>query len=342
MTFSLRPARRALAAGLALVAGVALLGACGDDAAGTSADAASSGSAPAAAGYPVTLTHKLGTATVPAAPKRIVALSDADLDALLMLGVQPVGIAESSGEDGVTAWAKPLLTGKPTVLSAGDNGFDVEKIAALGPDLILAGGDYYIQDEYAKLSKLAPTTAYETTGAFEDPWQTTLRQVAKAVGKGADAEKIVTDIEGKVRKAKGEHPELAGKKFSLSQVWEAGSIGVLRSDKDAGVKMLNDFGMVLAPGAAALPGDDFAVQLSLEKVSVIDADVTLVYYAEAGLKPALEGNALFKGLGSVKRGAYAALSDAQFSSLRTPTPLSVQYIIDNVLPTIATAAKAAG
>ncbi|GID65367.1 iron siderophore-binding protein [Actinoplanes cyaneus] len=315
-----------------------LSGCGGDDGDDTAAPASSTA---AAASFPVTLTHKLGTAEVKAAPQRVVALSDADLDALLLLGVQPVGVAESSGEGGITDWARPLLTRKPTMLTAGDTGFDVEKIAALAPDLILAGGDYYIADEYAKLSKLAPTTAYETTGAFEDPWQTTLRQVGKAVGQSAKAEQLVTEVEGKVAKAKTDHPELTGKEFTLSQMWEAGSIGVLRSDKDAGVKMLNDFGMKLAPAVAALKGDEFAVQLSLEKVAVLDAGVTLVYYAEPDLQPALEGNSLFKGLASVKRGSYQALTAPQFSALRSPTALSVQYLIDNVLPVISDAAKKA-
>lgn len=330
-------ARRVGAVGVTLALGAGLLGGCGGD---TDEAAAPSGSA-AGTSYPVSLTHKLGSATLPAEPKRIVALSDADLDALLMLGVQPVGIGESSGEGGITAWAKPLLTGKPTVLTAGDKGYDVEKIAALAPDLILAGGDYYIDDEYAKLSKLAPTTAYETTGAFEDPWQATLRQVAKAVGKPDQAERVVTDVEAKIVKAETDHPELAGKKFAISQVWEGGSVGVLRSAKDAGVKMLNDFGMTLAPSVASLKGDEFAVQLSLEKVSVLDTDVALVYCTEPGLKAALEANSLFKNLAVVKRGSYVALTEAQFSSLRTPTPLSVQYLIENVVPGISAAAKAA-
>jgi iron complex transport system substrate-binding protein len=340
MSFPHRSPRRLVAAGAALVAGLGLLAGCGAEGAADGAAPGSSASA-AVAGYPVSVTHKLGTATVPLAPRRVVALSDADLDALLLLGVQPVGVAESSGEGGITDWAKPLLTSRPTVLTAGDTGFDTEKVAALAPDLILAGGDYYIDDEYAKLSKLAPTTAYETTGAFEDPWQTVLRQVAKAVGQGPKAEQVIGEVAGEVAKAKADHPELTGKEFTLSQMWEAGSIGVLRSANDAGVKMLNDFGMTLAPKVAELKGDEFAVQLSLEKVAVLDSNVTLIYYADPGLKPTLEGNALFKGLGSVERGSYVALSNAQFSALREPTPLSVQYIIANVLPNLSTAAKAA-
>src|SRR5689334_5403528 len=113
-------ARRVFAAGIAATAGLALLNGCG----GSDADdaAAPGASTAAVASFPVSLTHKLGTAEIKAAPQRIVALSDADLDALLMLGVQPVGVAESSGPDGITEWAKPLLTSKPTVLTAGDTG----------------------------------------------------------------------------------------------------------------------------------------------------------------------------------------------------------------------------
>ena len=54
-------------------------------------------------------------------------------------------------------------------------------------------------------------------------------RVAAAVGRPAQAETIITDVEGKIAKAKTDHPELAGKEFTLSQMWEAGSIGVLRS-----------------------------------------------------------------------------------------------------------------
>ncbi|MET7425489.1 ABC transporter substrate-binding protein [Dactylosporangium sp. NPDC005555] len=321
-----------------LVASTAALTACGDDAKDTAAPAAT-GPASAAAAFPVTVTHKLGKVTLDKAPERIVALSDADLDALLLLGIQPVGIAASLDEGGITPWAKPKLTGKPALLEAGDEGVNAEEVAKLNPDLVLAGSDYYIDQEYPKLSPLVPTTAYET-GPFEDPWQTTLRQVAKLVGKAEQGETIIKDVEAKVAKVKTDHPELVGKTFSLSQVFEAGTIGVLRSDKDTGVKGLNGFGLTLAPEVAKLTGDDFATTLSLEKIATIDAGVVLIYCTEPDLKTALEGNTLFKNLNAVKKNAYVPLTREQFSALRYPTPLTIPYFIDNVIPTIATAAKA--
>ncbi|MEH1167742.1 ABC transporter substrate-binding protein [Micromonospora sp. CPCC 205539] len=322
-----------------LVAASGALAACGDDADAPAAN--SSGVGSAAVAYPVTVTHKLGKVTLDKAPERVVALSDADLDALLLLGVQPVGIAASLDEGGITAWAKPKITGKPALLSAGDAGVNPEEIAKLNPDLVLAGGDYYIDQEYAKLSPLVPTTAYES-GPFEDPWQVTLRQVAKLVGKVEQGETIIKDVEAKVAKVKADHPELVGKTFSLSQAFEAGTIGVLRSAEDTGVKSINEFGMTLAPEVAKLQGTDFAVTLSLEKLATVDADVVIVYCVEPGLKTALESNTLFKNLNAVKKGGYVPLTREQFSALRNPTPLTIPYFIDNVVPTIAKAATAGG
>jgi iron complex transport system substrate-binding protein len=334
----MRPIRtplRRLAAALATGAVALSLAACGSE------DEPATVSAPEAdAAFPVTITHKLGATTVEAAPTKVVALSDADLDALLVLGIQPVAVGASIGEEGITPWAKPALTGKPKVLEPGDNGYEVEDILALEPELVLAGGDYYIDSEYKGLTDAGiPTTAYED-GPAEDSWQTVLRQVGKAVGRSADAERIVGEVEAKVAAVKTDNAGIVGKKFSLSQMWEAGSIGTMRSDADTGVKMLNDFGLVLDPKPAALTGEDFAAQLSLEKVATLDSDLVLVYFADAGLQPGLEKNALFAKLPAVQRGAYVPLTVEQFSTLRSPTPLSVPYTIENVVPLLVKAASA--
>ncbi|MEU4424737.1 ABC transporter substrate-binding protein [Actinoplanes sp. NPDC024001] len=287
----------------------------------------------------MSVTHKLGTTTLEKAPERIVALSDADLDALLLLGVQPVGIYQSLQEGGVNPWAKPKLTSNPKQLAVGENGVDPEEVAALNPDLVLAGGDYYVDTLYKGIGELVPTTAYET-GPFEDPWQTTLRQVAKLLGKSEQGEQIIKDVQAKVDGVKTQYPAIAGKTFSISQAFEAGTIGVLRSDQDVTVKAFNDFGMKLAPGVAALPGDEFAVTLSMEKIATIDADAVMVYCTEPQLKAALEANTLFQNMPAVKRGGYLAFDVGTFMALRNPSPLSIPYFIDTTMPAVAKAAGA--
>ncbi|MEU9020513.1 iron-siderophore ABC transporter substrate-binding protein [Actinomadura sp. NPDC048394] len=335
----MRTLTRRLAATGALVLGLALTAACGGD-----DEPAKASSGGAAGSFPVTITGKLGTATVKSAPKRIVALGEVDQDALLALGVQPVGMVELTGiqKDGLAPWSAPKVTGgKPALLTAGDSGFDLEKIAALRPDLILAGGDFTIDKEYGKLSKLAPTVAYQT-GPAEDSWQQITRQVAKAVGRSADGEKVVAAAEAKIASVKTAHPELQGKGFALTSVFPSGNIGVMKSKDDTSVKLFEQFGMVLPDKLSKLPGDGFAAELSMEKLSVLDTDVLLSYYNDdPATQKKFEGDKLFSGLPVVKRGSYVRLDLKAFWPLRTPTALSVPYVVDHVVPQIAKAAAAA-
>ncbi|GAA2899394.1 iron-siderophore ABC transporter substrate-binding protein [Streptosporangium fragile] len=341
----MRNSMRRLAAAGALVLGLGLATACGGGSGGGDTSAAAPApTTSAASGFPVTVTHKLGTTTIPSEPKRIVALGEVDQDTLLALGVQPVGMAELTGiqPDGLTPWTAPKISGtKPTLLKAGESGFSVEQIAALKPDLILAGGDYYIDKEYANLSRIAPTTAYQT-GPAEDSWQSVARQVATAIGRPADGDKLVTDVEAKIASVKSDHPELTGKKFALTSVFPSGNIGVMKSDTDISVKLFNQFGLVLPDELKQLPGEGFAAELSMEKIEVLDVDLLLSHYNDdPATQKKIEDNKLFAGLDVVKRGSYVPLDLKWFWPLRTPTPLAIPYVVDQVVPAVAKAAKGA-
>lgn len=332
----MRTMMRRLAVTAALVLSLGTAAACGGD---EPAGGSSGGSA--AGAFPVTITHKLGTAKIESAPKRIVALGEVDQDTLLALGITPVGMAELTGvqPDGLAPWTAPKLTGqKPELLKAGEAGFNLEEIAALRPDLILAGGDFYIDKEYDKLSKLAPTVAYQT-GPAEDAWQQIALQTAKAVGREADGKKLVGDVDAKIAGVKTQYPALQGKGFAFTSVFPNGNIGVMKSKDDTSVKLLEQFGMVLPERLAKLPGDGFAAELSMEKVGVLDVDVLLSHYNDdPATQKKIEGYKLFADLAVVKRGSYVPLDLKSFWPLRTPTPLAVPYIVDNVVPKIAEAA----
>ena len=332
----MRTMMRSLAAAAALVLSLSTVAACGDD----EPSGGSSGGT-AAGAFPVTITHKLGTAKIESAPRRIVALGEVDQDTLLALGITPVGMAELTGvqPDGLAPWTAPKLTGeKPKLLKAGEAGFNLEEIAALRPDLILAGGDFYIDKEYDKLSKLAPTVAYQT-GPAEDAWQQIAVQTAKAVGREADGTKLVGDVDTKIAAVKTEHPELQGKGFAFTSVFPNGNLAVMKSKDDTSVKLLEQFGMKLPEQIAKLPGDGFAAELSMEKISVLDVDVLISHYNDdPATQKKIEGNKLFAGLDVVKRGSYVPIDLKAFWPLRTPTPLAVPYVIDNVVPKIAEAA----
>src|ERR1035441_2663982 len=97
---------------------------------------------PAAAGGngPVTITHVFGETTIPEPPKRVVSAGFTGQDDLLALRVVPVAVTNWFGDQpfGVWPWAMSKLgNAKPVVLNL-DNGIQVQKIAGLKPDLIVA------------------------------------------------------------------------------------------------------------------------------------------------------------------------------------------------------------
>src|ERR1700754_2787700 len=113
------------------------------------------------AGGSVTITHVFGETTIPEPPKRIVSAGFTAQDDLLALGAVPLAVTNWFGDQpfAVWPWAQPKLgNAKPVVLNL-DNGIQVDKIAGLKPDLIVATDAGVDQDTYQKLTAIAPTLA---------------------------------------------------------------------------------------------------------------------------------------------------------------------------------------
>lgn len=133
-----------------------------------------------ATGGPVTVKHVFGETTVPGPPKRVVSAGLTEHDDLLAVGVVPVAVTNWFGDQpfGVWPWARDELgAAKPAVLDL-NNGIQVDTIAALKPDLIVAVNAGLDAATYAKLSAIAPTIAQSGGEAFFEPW----KQQAGAVG----------------------------------------------------------------------------------------------------------------------------------------------------------------
>src|SRR6478752_2846279 len=198
-----------------------LLTACGSDDSESPAagDPTTSGSA-GGGSFPATVEHKFGETVVPAEPKRVVSVGVSEQDVLLQLGVVPVGVTEWYGEqpDATWPWAHDLLDGAhPEVLKT-DDGFEFEKIAALDPDLIVGTNAGMTKKDYQLLSAIAPTiTSDEGANDFFSPWQDQVLQIARGLGREADGQQIVDDLEGKYAAVAAEHPEWADLTATFSQ-----------------------------------------------------------------------------------------------------------------------------
>ncbi len=191
---------------MATTAGVALVAACGSQKPG---DVAKDGS--------VTVKHVFGETKIPAPPKRVVSAGLTEQDDLLAVGVVPVAVTDWFGAEpfGVWPWAQPKLGGAQPVLLGLADGIQVDQIASLKPDLIVATNAGLDKDTYDKLSGIAPTVAQSGQDAFFEPWKDQAATIGQAVFKHDEMAGLVAGIEDKFKGVVDGNPQFAGKKVLL-------------------------------------------------------------------------------------------------------------------------------
>ena len=112
---------------------------------------------PAIAFAPDTVPTKFGDVTIPDHPERIITLTDGALDAMIALGIVPVGITTSANFQGPATYLADKVPASVAYVG-GWGELDLEQVVALNPDLILSNR-YLTGDDYEILTKIAPVVA---------------------------------------------------------------------------------------------------------------------------------------------------------------------------------------
>ncbi|GEL24867.1 iron ABC transporter substrate-binding protein [Pseudonocardia sulfidoxydans NBRC 16205] len=329
--------RRFLSFGAAAAAGLALAG-CGD---GGSAPAAGT-TAPAAAGFPVTIDGVLGPVTVEREPQRVVSVGQyRDVDAAVALGVVPLATPTLAPfiAGGISPWVQTALAGRPAPqLLETTDGLPFEQIAGLRPDLILGADRNGLDTDYATLSRIAPTLS-AGAGYNKDPWPVATTRVGTALGRADEAATLVADVEGRIASTKTANPGFAGRTFAFGPVLSANSITVINNEADASASFFAQLGMQLAPGVRSLQAGSIPNRASVspERLDVLDADVLLLAYASPAARQAVEGMELFQRIPAVQRRSYVALDFPVAIALGFPSALSIGYGLDQVVPQLRSA-----
>ncbi|MCV7281557.1 ABC transporter substrate-binding protein [Mycolicibacterium flavescens] len=190
---------------LTMTAGAALvLTACGSDEPGTVAEDGS-----------VTVRHAFGETKIPAPPTRVVSAGLTGQDDLLALGVVPIAVTDWFGAEpfAVWPWAQPRLgPAQPVVLSLAD-GIQVDQIASLRPDLIVATNAGLDADTYARLSQIAPTVAQSGQAPFFEPWRDQATTIGQAVFKHDEMQALIAGVDEKF--AAAARPSFEGRSAAL-------------------------------------------------------------------------------------------------------------------------------
>src|SRR6185312_813786 len=165
----------------------------------------------------VTVKHVFGETAVPAPPKRVVSAGLTGQDDLLAVGVVPIAVTNWWGDQpfGVWPWAQSKLGGaQPEVLDLG-NGIQIDRIAALKPDLIVATNAGVDEETYKKLSEIAPTIPQSGQEAFFEPWKQQAAAIGQAAFKFDEMAALVKAVEDKFTEIAQNNPQFSGKKALL-------------------------------------------------------------------------------------------------------------------------------
>ncbi|GAA3531484.1 iron-siderophore ABC transporter substrate-binding protein [Amycolatopsis ultiminotia] len=296
--------------------------------------------AAAGPGFPVDVRGEQGTATVSRRPERLVSVGQyRDTDAAAALGVVPL-LTPDLGKflpGGLSPWLRARAGNHLPELYA-DAELPFERIAAARPDLILGTDRPSLARDYRTLSAIAPTIS-PAAGYNKDTWQVTTRRIGAALGRTAEAERLVTDVQNRITAAKKANPGFAGRTFTIGPVVADGTVTTISSAQDASALFLAQLGLVLSPKVTSLPQTSIPgrSQISPEQLDLLDADVLVLTYATPGSRTRLEAEPLFQRIPAVRRGAYVPLDMPTAIALAFPTALSVPYGLQECVPKIAAA-----
>lgn len=334
-----------------------LLAACSTGPAGGSASSSSAGASSDAAGgdaaFPRSIEHVYGTTEIPQRPTRVATVSWVNQDVALALGVVPVGVAavEFGGNaEKSTDWFDAKLAEtegaqKPVQWSEA-SGIDAEAIAAVKPDVILAVYSGITQEDYDRLSKIAPTVADpKDVPAYGTSWQQSTEVIGRVLGKEQEAKELIADLEQQIKDAGEKHADLQGASFIYGTIDPAAADQIsIYTDVDNRPKFLELLGMEQAAVVTENSPEDqaFFFTWSPERADELESDVFVSWAAQDSVRETIESDPLLGSIPAVKAGALVLQTDEQeVLSVSAISPLSIPFALEKVVPAIAEAAKTA-
>ena len=323
------------------------------------ASSATDASAPSSSSsqFPVSIKHVFGETTIKEQPKRVATVSWVNDDVAVALGVVPVGVPKNEwggNEKGSTPWKDAALeklgagfgSDKAPAQYSEADGINFTEIAKLAPDVILAAYSGLTEEDYKKLSEIAPVVAHPEI-AYGTSWQDSTSIIGKALGKEAEATKLISDTEATIKEKVSKYPQIEGKSFIYGNLEPASADGVnVYTANDNRPRFLSEIGMKLAPVVEdnSKGSKEFFVPWSAEKANELESDIFVTWVPDAATTDSIKADPLLGQIPAVKKGALVADSDNTLTlSISASSPLSLPWSLDTFLPQLASAAdKVAG
>ncbi|WP_107951490.1 ABC transporter substrate-binding protein [Lysinibacillus parviboronicapiens] len=257
--------------------------------------------------------HSMGTTEIKDTPKRVVVLTNEGTEAILALGMKPVGAVQSWTGDPWYDHIKDQMDGVEVV--GIEHEINIEKIASLKPDLII-GNKLRQEKDYAKLSKIAPTVFSET---LRGDWKENFKLYAKAVNQETKGEEVLKAYDDKLQAVKEKLGDKTNQEVSFVRFMTDKS-RIYYTDSFSGV-VFDALGFKRVPAQEELFKNNaklgnLAIEVGKEVIPKMDGDVIFYFtYTPTGDNSALATETewtqdpLWKNLSAVQKGNAYKVDD---------------------------------
>ncbi|MCP8884103.1 iron-siderophore ABC transporter substrate-binding protein [Devosia sp. XJ19-1] len=266
-------------------------------------------SAMAAPTFAREITHALGVTDVPDHPQRIVVLTNEGTEALLDIGITPVGAVKSWLGN---PWYDHIAADMADVTVVGEeSAVNLEVLVALEPDLIL-GTKQRHEDIYEQLSAIAPTVISER---LRGDWKINMALYSDAAGMAAEGQAALDAFDARVGKVAAALGDNLAEEISIAR-FMSGQTRIMFKDSFSGL-LLAQLGF---HRPASQDKDEFAEQITKERIPEFEGDRLFYFTYETGNG---EGDTqaadwladpLWQNLEVVKAGKVHAVSDAVWNT----------------------------
>lgn len=254
---------------------------------------------------PYVVEHAMGSTEIPATPERIVILTNEGTEALLAMGVKPVGAVQSWLGD---PWYEHISAKMEGVEVVGtESEVNLEAIAALQPDLII-GNKMRQEAIYDQLNAIAPTVFSET---LRGDWKENFAFYAKAINREEKGEEVLQAFDDRVAELKEQLGDALNQEVSIVR-FMAGTSRIYYKDSFSGV-ILEQLGFKRPENQDKM---EFAEEVTKERIPEMEGDILFYFTYETGDGEASStekdwtSDPLWQNLNVVKSGNAHKVDDA--------------------------------
>lgn len=248
--------------------------------------------------------HSMGKTEVPDAPKRVIVLTNEGTEAVLALGITPVGAAKSWIGD---PWYPHIEDDMSEVVNLGtESKINLELVAALQPDLIL-GNKQRHEEIYPQLSAIAPTVISER---LRGDWRKNFELYAAALNKSTEGAEALAAFEDNVAMLSKKLGDTKAEKISVIRFLPT-QIRIYQLDSFSGF-ILRKVGF---DRPANQNVEEFAIRTGKESIPDMDGDRIFYFTWDSGDGKGLAArddalaDPLWQSLSAVQAGKVHEVSD---------------------------------